>query len=44
MQLCFSLQVLEKVEWPAEFPFSKDDFRRYDEQPDAFFYVRPSAF
>jgi len=34
-------EVLEKVEWPAEFPFSKDDFRRYDEQPDAFFYNQP---
>ena len=33
-------QVLEDVQWPDEFPFTAEDFKRYDESPDTFFYVR----
>ena len=35
------LQVLEGVQWPAEFPFSAEDFQRFDEAPDTFFYGQP---
>ena len=35
------LQALEGVQWPAEFPFSAEDFQRYDESPDTFFYGQP---
>ena len=34
-------QVLENVKWPDEFPFTDDDFKRYDETPDTFFYGQP---
>ncbi len=33
--------MLENVQWPDEFPYTAEDFRRYDESPDTFFYVRP---
>jgi hypothetical protein len=36
-----NLQALEGVQWPAEFPFSAEDFQRYDESPDTFFYGQP---
>jgi len=33
--------VLEKPEWPAEFPLLPRDFQRYDETPDSKFYASP---
>lgn len=33
--------VLENAEWPPQFPFSANDFRRQDERQDAFFYQQP---
>ena len=35
------VEILEKVEFPAEFPFSARDFARYDESADALFYQDP---
>ena len=32
---------MREIEWPDDPPFSPDDFRRYDESPDAFFYDQP---
>ncbi|CAK9134941.1 unnamed protein product [Ilex paraguariensis] len=34
-------QVLKNVEWPAQFPFKEEDFRRFDESPDLLFYEAP---
>lgn len=34
-------QVLQNVQWPEQFPFSKEDFARYDESPDTVFYDAP---
>lgn len=34
-------QVLKNVEWPEQFPFKEEDFKRYDESPDTFFYEAP---
>ncbi|CAI5949053.1 unnamed protein product [Closterium sp. NIES-64] len=34
-------EVLRKAEWPAQFPFSAEDFKRYDETPDTVFYSMP---
>lgn len=34
-------QALEGVQWPDEFPFSPEDFQRFDESPDTFFYGQP---
>eukprot|EP00262_Sarcandra_glabra_P021565 TRINITY_DN91_c0_g1_i2.p1 TRINITY_DN91_c0_g1~~TRINITY_DN91_c0_g1_i2.p1 ORF type:complete len:295 (+),score=31.85 TRINITY_DN91_c0_g1_i2:361-1245(+) len=34
-------QVLKNVEWPEKFPFSEEDFRRFDETPDSSFYEAP---
>lgn len=34
-------EVLANVEWPDEFPFTADDFKRFDETPDTFFYGQP---
>ena len=33
--------VLERFEWPEQFPFSQEDFRRYDEASDKQFYAAP---
>jgi hypothetical protein len=33
--------VLEKPDWPETPPFRPDDFQRYDESSDAFFYESP---
>lgn len=35
------IPVLEKPEWPAEFPLLPRDFQRYDETPDSKFYASP---
>ena len=32
---------LRNIEWPEDPPFSPEDFRRYDESPDASFYAEP---
>ncbi|KAG0591348.1 hypothetical protein M758_1G164800 [Ceratodon purpureus] len=34
-------EVLKNVQWPEQFPFSKEDFARYDESPDTSFYDAP---
>lgn len=34
-------QVLADPVWPNEFPFTEDDFKRFDETPDSFFYGQP---
>ncbi|GJP32660.1 hypothetical protein CLOM_g17267 [Closterium sp. NIES-68] len=34
-------EVLRKAEWPQQFPFSAEDFKRYDETPDTVFYSMP---
>ncbi|KAJ6812867.1 uncharacterized protein M6B38_146025 [Iris pallida] len=34
-------QILKNVEWPDKFPFKDEDFSRYDESPDNFFYSEP---
>jgi SAM-dependent methyltransferase len=34
-------RVLEGVKWPDEFPFTAEDFQRFDESPDTFFYGQP---
>ncbi|GER25172.1 methyltransferase [Striga asiatica] len=34
-------KVLENVEWPEQFPFKEEDFQRFDETPDTFFYESP---
>ncbi|XP_024371384.1 uncharacterized protein [Physcomitrium patens] len=34
-------EVLKKVQWPEQFPFTKEDFARYDESPDTVFYDAP---
>ncbi|CAA7408791.1 unnamed protein product [Spirodela intermedia] len=34
-------QVLMNVEWPEKFPFKEEDFSRYDESPDTYFYSEP---
>ncbi|KAJ6840673.1 uncharacterized protein M6B38_118075 [Iris pallida] len=34
-------QILKNVEWPDKFPFKDEDFSRYDESPDDFFYSEP---
>lgn len=34
-------QILKNVDWPEQFPFKKEDFQRFDESPDTFFYSSP---
>ncbi|XP_043707138.1 uncharacterized protein LOC122656607 isoform X1 [Telopea speciosissima] len=34
-------QVLKNVEWPEQFPFKEEDFKRFDESPDSLFYETP---
>lgn len=34
-------EILKNVQWPEQFPFSKEDFARYDESPDTAFYDAP---
>ncbi|GMH43807.1 hypothetical protein BSKO_11741 [Bryopsis sp. KO-2023] len=34
-------QVLDNPKWPKDFPLKPDDFGRYDESPDTFFYDSP---
>ncbi|XP_078428938.1 S-adenosyl-L-methionine-dependent methyltransferases superfamily protein [Wolffia australiana] len=34
-------QALMNVEWPEKFPFKDEDFTRYDESPDTYFYSEP---
>lgn len=34
-------EVLKNVEWPEQFPYSREDFQRYDESPDTQFYDYP---
>uniref|UniRef100_A0A5B7BEB3 Methyltransferase type 11 domain-containing protein n=1 Tax=Davidia involucrata TaxID=16924 RepID=A0A5B7BEB3_DAVIN len=34
-------KVLKNVEWPEQFPFKEEDFQRFDESPDSFFYEAP---
>ncbi|KAI5084693.1 hypothetical protein GOP47_0000862 [Adiantum capillus-veneris] len=34
-------QILKNVDWSEQFPFKKEDFQRYDETPDTFFYSSP---
>ncbi|XXG56272.1 hypothetical protein AAC387_Pa03g3732 [Persea americana] len=34
-------QVLKNMEWPENFPFKAEDFQRFDESPDTFFYSEP---
>lgn len=33
-----SLQVLQDPQWPDSLPFEPDDFRRFDESKDTYFY------
>ena len=37
----FLKQAVRTIEWPDDPPFSPDDFKRYDESPDTFFYSQP---
>lgn len=34
-------EILRRAQWPAEWPFSANDFRRVDESSDSFFYAQP---
>ena len=34
-------EVLERVEWPEEWPYTEDDFGRQDESSDTYFYNSP---
>ncbi|XP_044463702.1 uncharacterized protein LOC123194530 isoform X2 [Mangifera indica] len=34
-------EILKNVEWPEQFPFKEEDFQRFDETPDSFFYEAP---
>jgi Methyltransferase domain len=34
-------KVLEKAQWPAEWPYSDEDFKRMDESDDGLFYEAP---
>lgn len=34
-------EVLKDVEWPEQFPFKDEDFRRFDESSDSLFYQSP---
>jgi len=34
-------KVLQEPNWPLQWPFRPDDFRRYDESPDSLFYSSP---
>eukprot|EP00931_Biecheleriopsis_adriatica_P120858 TRINITY_DN95958_c0_g1_i1.p1 TRINITY_DN95958_c0_g1~~TRINITY_DN95958_c0_g1_i1.p1 ORF type:complete len:314 (-),score=53.71 TRINITY_DN95958_c0_g1_i1:63-1004(-) len=34
-------EALEKVKWPAEWPYTEEDFTRQDESEDSFFYSQP---
>ncbi|KAG9455730.1 hypothetical protein H6P81_000238 [Aristolochia fimbriata] len=34
-------EVLNNVKWPETFPFKAEDFQRFDESPDTFFYSEP---
>ncbi|XP_022154737.1 uncharacterized protein LOC111021917 [Momordica charantia] len=34
-------EILKNVEWPEQFPFRDEDFQRFDETPDSFFYESP---
>ncbi|XP_072967649.1 uncharacterized protein [Typha angustifolia] len=34
-------QVLKNVQWPEKFPFKDEDFSRFDESPDTYFYSEP---
>eukprot|EP00971_Amphidinium_carterae_P139237 2759089-Amphidinium_carterae.1 len=34
-------ELLQKVQWPAEWPYTPDDFRRQDEMDDTVFYSAP---
>ena len=36
-----TLQAVKSIAWPDDPPFSPEDFRRYDESPDSFFYAEP---
>ncbi len=39
--LALLVQVLDNVQWPAEMPWTAEDFQRYDESSDANFYIQP---
>ncbi|KAI9118826.1 hypothetical protein K1719_010271 [Acacia pycnantha] len=34
-------ELLKNVEWSEQFPFKEEDFQRFDESPDSFFYEEP---
>lgn len=34
-------QVLDDPRWPEQFPFRPENFARYDETPDTYFYSQP---
>lgn len=34
-------ELLKNVEWPEQYPFKEEDFRRFDESPDSLFYEAP---
>ncbi|TYK10776.1 S-adenosyl-L-methionine-dependent methyltransferases superfamily protein [Cucumis melo var. makuwa] len=34
-------EILKNVEWPEQFPFREEDFQRFDETPDTYFYESP---
>lgn len=42
-EVCVGLlmQVLDNPKWPEEFPYKPEDFGRFDESPDTFFYSAP---
>lgn len=35
------MQILDNPKWPDELPYKAEDFGRYDEAPDTFFYSSP---
>ncbi|XP_027065845.1 uncharacterized protein [Coffea arabica] len=34
-------EVLKNVDWPEQFPFKEEDFQRFDESSDSYFYDTP---
>ncbi|CAI9100559.1 OLC1v1037685C1 [Oldenlandia corymbosa var. corymbosa] len=34
-------EVLKNVDWPEQFPFKEEDFQRFDESADSYFYEAP---